>query len=85
MADDDTFVPCREAVDEFRAQRGITEPIGRADRHRVFWRQAASTDCISRTGGHCPVFYGQFAVVATRSEHLPAAVAGVSLSYTSDY
>jgi hypothetical protein len=36
-----TFVPCRDVVDKFGAQRGISEPLCRADRHRAFWRKAA--------------------------------------------
>jgi Macrocin-O-methyltransferase (TylF)/Coenzyme PQQ synthesis protein D (PqqD) len=33
------FAPCRQAVDEFRAERGITGALRRVDRHRVFWRK----------------------------------------------
>jgi len=40
LDDHDTFVPCREAVDEFRAQRGINKLMCRADRYRIFWRKA---------------------------------------------
>jgi O-methyltransferase len=35
------FVPCRQAVDEFRAKRCIAQPLRRVDRHRVFWRKPA--------------------------------------------
>lgn len=31
--------PCREAVDEFRAQRGIEDSIEAIDGHAVFWRK----------------------------------------------
>lgn len=33
------FLPCRRAVDEFRNQRGITEPLTRIDWTAVFWRK----------------------------------------------
>jgi O-methyltransferase len=33
------FPPCRRAVDEFRDQRGITEPLIRIDWTAVFWRK----------------------------------------------
>jgi len=35
------FAPCRQAVDEFRAERCIAQPLRRVDRHRVFWRKQA--------------------------------------------
>lgn len=35
------IIPCRQAVDEFRQRRGITEPLRWVDRHRIFWRKAA--------------------------------------------
>jgi hypothetical protein len=31
--------PCRKAVDEFRAERGIDEPLSWIDRHEVLWRK----------------------------------------------
>ena len=34
------FQPCRDAVDAFRAQRGIAEPIEWIDRWGIFWRKA---------------------------------------------
>jgi O-methyltransferase len=33
------FPPCRAAVDEFRAERGIADPIVRIDWTAVFWRK----------------------------------------------
>jgi O-methyltransferase len=33
------FEPCRKAVDEFRAARGIADPIGKADWSGVYWRK----------------------------------------------
>lgn len=33
------FPPCRRAVDEFREQRGITEPLIRIDWTAIFWRK----------------------------------------------
>jgi Macrocin-O-methyltransferase (TylF)/Coenzyme PQQ synthesis protein D (PqqD) len=33
------FLPCKQAVDEFRAKQNITEPFRRVDRNRVFWRK----------------------------------------------
>ncbi len=35
------FAPCRKAVDEFRAQRGIDAPIVKVDWSGVYWRKAA--------------------------------------------
>ncbi|MDA0702227.1 MAG: hypothetical protein O3A96_03160 [Proteobacteria bacterium] len=41
IADDyHSFPDCRRAVDRFRTDRGITEPIQQIDRHAVFWRRA---------------------------------------------
>ncbi|GGS57789.1 methyltransferase MtfB [Actinokineospora fastidiosa] len=38
---DDYLVPgCRAAVDEFRAEHGIDDPIERIDRWSVFWRRS---------------------------------------------
>ena len=34
-----TLIPCRRAVDDYRAQRGIEEPILPIDGHGVFWRK----------------------------------------------
>lgn len=34
------FQPCRDAVDAFRAHRGIAEPIEWIDRWGIFWRKA---------------------------------------------
>ena len=34
------FLPCRRAVDEFRAQRNIVEPINAVDWTGIFWRKA---------------------------------------------
>lgn len=39
--DYNAFTPCRRAVEEFRAERGITEPIRRIDRMAVYWRRNA--------------------------------------------
>ncbi|HEX8222890.1 MAG TPA: PqqD family peptide modification chaperone [Allosphingosinicella sp.] len=36
------FEPCRDAVDDFRARRGIVEPIEWIDRWGIFWRKAAA-------------------------------------------
>lgn len=33
--------PCRRAVDEFRAERGILDPVRFADRSIVYWRKTA--------------------------------------------
>jgi hypothetical protein len=38
--DYDAFVPCRTAVQEFRSERGIREPIRHIDRMAVYWRKA---------------------------------------------
>jgi O-methyltransferase len=38
--DYNAFEPCRRAVQEFRAARGIAEPIRRIDRMSVYWRRA---------------------------------------------
>jgi len=38
--DYDAFAPCRRAVQEFRAERGITEAIRHIDRMAVYWRKA---------------------------------------------
>jgi O-methyltransferase len=35
------FPPCRKAVDEFRAERGIDAPIVKVDWSGVYWRKAA--------------------------------------------
>jgi len=38
---DDYLVPgCRAAVDEYRAEHGITDPIERIDRWSVYWRRS---------------------------------------------
>jgi O-methyltransferase len=37
--DYDAFAPCRTAVQEFRAERGITAPIRHIDRMAVYWRK----------------------------------------------
>lgn len=37
--DYDAFTPCRTAVQEFRAQRGIAAPIRHIDRMAVYWRK----------------------------------------------
>jgi hypothetical protein len=34
------FEPCRDAVDDFRARRGIAEPIEWIDRCAIYWRKA---------------------------------------------
>lgn len=36
------FEPCRQAVDEFRASRNITEPMTEIDWTGVFWRKGSS-------------------------------------------
>ena len=33
------FIPCRRAIDEFRALRGIEEPVVKIDWSAVFWRK----------------------------------------------
>ncbi|HEX7403049.1 MAG TPA: TylF/MycF/NovP-related O-methyltransferase, partial [Usitatibacter sp.] len=33
------FPPCRQAVDEFRQQRGIGEPLQKIDWTGVYWRK----------------------------------------------
>jgi O-methyltransferase len=38
--DYDAFAPCRQAVQEFRSERGITAPIRHIDRMAVYWRRA---------------------------------------------
>lgn len=38
--DYNAFVPCRRAIEEFRAARGITEPIRLIDRMAVYWRRS---------------------------------------------
>ena len=37
--DYDAFAPCRRAVQEFRGERGVTEPIRHIDRMAVYWRK----------------------------------------------
>jgi Macrocin-O-methyltransferase (TylF) len=37
---EDSWTYCRRAVDEFRAQRGIREPLGRVDSRCHFWRRS---------------------------------------------
>jgi hypothetical protein len=37
--DYDAFTPCRTAVHEFRAERGITAPLRHIDRMAVYWRK----------------------------------------------
>jgi hypothetical protein len=38
--DYNAFIPCRSAVDEFREERKIAEPLRRIDRMAVYWRRA---------------------------------------------
>ena len=38
--DYDAFAPCRLAVQEFRAERGITAPVRHIDRMAVYWRKS---------------------------------------------
>lgn len=35
------FIACRTAVDEFRAQRGIADPLRRVDWTAVYWQKSA--------------------------------------------
>jgi O-methyltransferase len=35
-----TFEPCRRAVDDFRASRGVTAPLRRPDWNSVYWQKA---------------------------------------------
>lgn len=37
---EDEWTYCRKAVDDFRAERGITEPLVRVDRRCWYWRRA---------------------------------------------
>ena len=39
IVDDFALLPCREAVEDFRRERGIEEPIERIDWTGVFWRK----------------------------------------------
>jgi Macrocin-O-methyltransferase (TylF) len=39
IVDDYVLPPCAQAVDEFRAARGIDEPLERVDWAAVFWRK----------------------------------------------
>ena len=40
ITDDYGYLPfCRQAVDEFRAERGINEPLHLADRSVAYWRK----------------------------------------------
>jgi Macrocin-O-methyltransferase (TylF) len=39
---EDSWTYCSKAVDEFRAERGITEPLVRVDKPCAFWRKGAS-------------------------------------------
>jgi O-methyltransferase len=41
IIDDFALTPCRQAVEDFRAQRGIGEPIEEIDWTGVFWRKSA--------------------------------------------
>jgi len=38
---EDTWTYCRKAVEEFRAERGITDPLVRVDKPCSFWRKTA--------------------------------------------
>jgi O-methyltransferase len=40
IVDDYALANCKAAVDEFRAERGITEPMERVDWTCIFWRRA---------------------------------------------
>ena len=39
IVDDFALTPCREAVEDFRRERGIDEPIERIDWTGVYWRK----------------------------------------------
>ena len=39
---EDDWTNCRQAVDEFRASRGIVEPLMRVDRRCYYWQRAFS-------------------------------------------
>jgi hypothetical protein len=40
IVDDYCILPCRRAVDSFRNERAITEPLRRVDSEAVYWRKA---------------------------------------------
>jgi O-methyltransferase len=42
IVDDYALEPCRQAVEDFRRQRGIDDPIQRVDWTGVYWRKASS-------------------------------------------
>jgi O-methyltransferase len=45
ISDDYAFLPaCRRAVDDFRAEHGITEPIEQIDHNAVRWRRESPAD-----------------------------------------
>jgi O-methyltransferase len=40
IVDDYALAPCRQAIDEFRAERGITDPVERINWTIVHWRKS---------------------------------------------
>jgi O-methyltransferase len=65
-----SFPECRRAVDEFREEHGITEPIQRIDPTGARWRRE-STDPIEITPGPPPAEPPPRAVMREPSTHVP--------------